>query len=156
MENLHREHVCYYLLWPNRSRERDHFVYILETVDSTLMGTCVPRRKRYYTGVTTDPIKRLREHNSGKCHATRGRSWQVTCVLSELSIDEAYLMERWFKSGDTIQKRNHFTAYARRYPGSIATFKDYGSAIGTPLDRWQFLPRLHLRIQRRKAINHAA
>lgn len=48
----------------DQDNQRDHYVYILRCADDTL-----------YTGYTTDPKRRLREHNAGEgAKYTRGRT----------------------------------------------------------------------------------
>lgn len=62
------------------------FVYILQ---STVTG-------RLYTGITTDPARRLREHNGGKrgAKATRaGRPWQMAYTEELTTKSEALRRE---------------------------------------------------------------
>ncbi|MBI5450259.1 MAG: GIY-YIG nuclease family protein [Gammaproteobacteria bacterium] len=67
-----------------RNHGCDWFVYILRCADDTL-----------YTGVTTDPPRRLREHNQGHDSAryTRARR-PVTLVYTEAATDRAAACRR--------------------------------------------------------------
>jgi putative endonuclease len=65
-----------------------YFVYIAKCADSTL-----------YTGYTTDPERRIREHNVGKgARYTRPRRPVKLCYLEEVhSLPEALRLERRIK-----------------------------------------------------------
>jgi putative endonuclease len=66
------------------------FVYVLRS-DKT---------GRLYTGQTSDPSRRLQEHNSGVTHSTRhGAPWQLVHSEPFRSRSEAMKRERYFKSG---------------------------------------------------------
>ena len=64
----------------------DHYVYILECADDTL-----------YTGYTTDPERRLREHNAGEgAKYTRGRT-PVDLVYLEPYDSQSAAMSREYE-----------------------------------------------------------
>ena len=64
----------------------DHVVYILQCADDTL-----------YTGYTTDPERRLREHNAGEgAKYTRGRT-PVEIVYSEGYDSQSAAMSREYE-----------------------------------------------------------
>jgi len=64
----------------------DHYVYILECADDTL-----------YTGYTTDPERRLREHNAGEgAKYTRGRT-PVDLVYLETYDSQSAAMSREYE-----------------------------------------------------------
>ena len=64
----------------------DHYVYILRCADDTL-----------YTGYTTDPERRLREHNAGEgAKYTRGRT-PVEIVYREAYDSRSAAMRREYE-----------------------------------------------------------
>ncbi|MEA1930727.1 GIY-YIG nuclease family protein [Halohasta litorea] len=64
----------------------DHYVYILQCADDTL-----------YTGYTTDPERRLREHNAGEgAKYTRGRT-PVDLVYLESYATRSSAMSREYE-----------------------------------------------------------
>ena len=66
--------------------QRDHYVYILRCADDTL-----------YTGYTTDPERRLREHNAGEgAKYTRGRT-PVDLVHCETYDSQSAAMSREYE-----------------------------------------------------------
>jgi len=63
-----------------------HYVYILQCADDT-----------YYTGYTTDPKRRLREHNAGEgAKYTRGRT-PVDLVYLERHDSQSAAMSREYE-----------------------------------------------------------
>jgi len=68
---------------------------------------------RPYAGVSNQADNRLREHNAGKCEATRGRQWSTLFRLDFDSKSDALLVERWLKKGDTKRKRAHVLQMAQ-------------------------------------------
>ena len=70
----------------NQDDQRDHYVYILRCDDDTL-----------YTGYTTDPERRLREHNAGEgAKYTRGRT-PVDLVYLERHDSQSAAMSREYE-----------------------------------------------------------
>jgi len=66
--------------------DADHYVYILRCVDES-----------YYTGYTTDPERRLAEHNAGDgAKYTRGRT-PVTCVYLAAFDSKSAAMSREYE-----------------------------------------------------------
>jgi putative endonuclease len=64
----------------------DHFVYVLRCGDDT-----------FYTGYTTDPERRLREHNAGEgAKYTRGRT-PVDLVYCESYDSQSAAMSREYE-----------------------------------------------------------
>lgn len=67
------------------------FVYVLK---STIGST------RYYTGLTSNPPERLRQHNAGKCDATaRLGPWHLDVVIEFSDERRAVAFERYLKTG---------------------------------------------------------
>jgi putative endonuclease len=67
------------------------FVYILKTFNAPT---------KYYTGLTSDPLARLAEHNAGKCDSTAAhRPWQIDVVIEFADERRAARFERYLKSG---------------------------------------------------------
>lgn len=60
----------------------------------------------YYTGVSADPERRLKQHNSGRVTATKGRQWRSILVLGPMPQQEAFRFEHALKSGATRKKRD--------------------------------------------------
>jgi len=65
-----------------------HFLYILKS----------EKDGKYYIGVSSDPKRRLQEHNKGLSRATKYRKpFKLVRVESFDSVSEAYKRERWLK-----------------------------------------------------------
>lgn len=55
---------------------------------------------RYYTGLTSNPEKRLQEHNNGQSiHTNKYRPWKIMNIISFTDPDKAFAFERYLKSG---------------------------------------------------------
>lgn len=81
------------------SREM-HYVYHVYLIQSKIDAS-------YYTGVTTDVEKRLREHNAERSQYSSGKipfelAWH--CVFHDKKL--AYRFEKYLKSGSGIAFRN--------------------------------------------------
>ncbi len=77
---------------------RTWFVYLMQCADGTL-----------YTGITTDPVRRLQEHNTGAprgARYTRNRR-PVSLAYTEPAVDRAAALRReWaIKQLDATDKR---------------------------------------------------
>jgi putative endonuclease len=67
-----------------------YFIYVIQSLSH---GT-------RYVGVTTDVVKRLSEHNAGKCRYTKGRRpWKVLHREGLGMLSEARKREIFLKSG---------------------------------------------------------
>ena len=67
-----------------------YFVYILKS----------EKDGRLYKGISKDPMKRWKEHNSGKTMSTKGyRPWKLVFSERLQSRMEARNREKYFKSG---------------------------------------------------------
>lgn len=66
------------------------FVYVLKSRDAT----------HFYSGLTSDPRRRLDDHNAGRCpHTVRHRPWQLHVVIEFPDEPRAIRFERYLKSG---------------------------------------------------------
>jgi predicted GIY-YIG superfamily endonuclease len=67
------------------------FVYVLQSeADSA----------RYYVGISTEPARRLEEHNCGKSvHTNKYRPWKLTVPIGFAEAAKAAEFERYLKSG---------------------------------------------------------
>ena len=77
------------------------FVYILKNAGPT---------PRFYSGLTSDPRRRLDDHNDGRCpHTSRHRPWQLHVVIELPDEQRAIRFEQYLESGSgrTFAKR-HF------------------------------------------------
>ena len=64
---------------------------------------------RYYTGFTTDPVRRLAQHNEGlSAHTSDGRPWRVIVSIEFADAKKAATFETYLKSGSG-------RAFARRH-----------------------------------------
>ncbi|MBS9524416.1 GIY-YIG nuclease family protein [Litoribacter ruber] len=55
---------------------------------------------RIYVGFSTDPVKRLKEHNAGKTKSTKGfRPWEIIYQETAKTRTEARAREIFLKSG---------------------------------------------------------
>ena len=68
-----------------------HNVYVLQSeVDP----------ERFYVGATTDPERRLEEHNSGKSvHTNKHKPWKLSVCIGFSDRAKALRFERYLKSG---------------------------------------------------------
>lgn len=93
---------------------RDHTVYVLVQTNRNLFAKSGRGSREYYTGVTTDLMKRLKQHNDGSTRTTRGNQWAVHSALFGFTQAEAFAVERYLKCGDSRRKRATFADYALR------------------------------------------
>jgi putative endonuclease len=64
---------------------------------------------RYYTGLTADVLRRLGEHNDGRCPSTASwRPWHLDLIVEFPDERRAVAFERYLKSGSGA-------AFARRH-----------------------------------------
>jgi putative endonuclease len=76
------------------------FVYVLKNSESP---------SKYYTGLTSDPQRRLAEHNQGSCiHTTKHGPWSVDVIIKFSDERRAIAFERYLKSGSGV-------AFAKRH-----------------------------------------
>ena len=70
---------------------------------------------RYYTGVTSDLLARLSEHNAGRCrHTANGRPWRVVVAINFADEEQALRFEKYLKSGSGCAfSRRHFRPLPR-------------------------------------------
>ena len=60
---------------------------------------------RFYVGMSEDPEKRLKEHNSGKTKSTKSFTpWQIFFVEKFTTRDEARKREKFLKAGSGKEK----------------------------------------------------
>ena len=76
------------------------FVYVLKNDGSP---------PKYYTGVTSDVLKRLAIHNAGACiHTAKHAPWRIDLVIEFPDERRAIALERYLKSGSGV-------AFAQRH-----------------------------------------
>jgi len=65
---------------------------------------------RYYTGMTSNLVGRLAEHNAGRCkHTADGRPWRVVVSITFADEAQALRFEKYLKSGSGCAfSRRHF------------------------------------------------
>ena len=85
---------------------------------------------RYYTGLTSDVVKRHLEHNAGSCtHMAKHRPWSIDAVIEFADERRAVAFERYLKSGSGVAfAKRHLREFARTYdrasfPRQLATFR---------------------------------
>ena len=78
-----------------------HYVYVLANEDDPA---------RFYVGVTTDPERRLHEHNTGKSiHTNKYKPWELSVCIGFADRTKALRFERYLKSGSgRAFARKHF------------------------------------------------
>lgn len=77
-----------------------HYVYVLQ---SAAEPAC------HYVGLTTDPDRRLHEHNTGKSiHTNKHKPWKFSVCIGFSDPAKALRFERYLKSGSG-------RAFARRH-----------------------------------------
>ena len=70
------------------------FVYMLKNAESP---------PRYYTGHTSDVVRRHAEHNAGICvHTAKHRPWSIDVVIAFPDERRAVAFERYLKSGSGV------------------------------------------------------
>jgi predicted GIY-YIG superfamily endonuclease len=68
-----------------------HYVCVLESENDPA---------RFYVGVTTDPERRLLEHNTGKSvHTNKHKPWKLSVSIGLADHAKALRFERYLKSG---------------------------------------------------------
>ncbi len=68
-----------------------HYVYILDSLSTS---------DRHYVGMTTDPARRLDEHNSGKSiHTNKFKPWKLTVSVGFAEKNKAVAFEQYLKTG---------------------------------------------------------
>ena len=56
--------------------------------------------EHFYVGATTDPERRVREHNSGKSiHTNKHRPWKLSICIGFADRAKALRFEQYLKSG---------------------------------------------------------
>jgi len=65
---------------------------------------------RYYTGMTSNLVGRLAEHNAGRCkHTANGRPCRVVDSITFADEEQALRFEKYLKSGSGCAfSRRHF------------------------------------------------
>ena len=63
---------------------------------------------RYYTGLTSDVVRRHAEHNARSTHTSQHRSWTVDVVIAFADERRAVAFEHYLKSGSGV-------AFAQRH-----------------------------------------
>jgi putative endonuclease len=70
------------------------FVYVLRNAESP---------PRYYTGITSDVMRRHATHNEGHCrHTAKHRPWSIDIVIEFSDERRAIAFERYLKSGSGV------------------------------------------------------
>ena len=76
------------------------FVYVLKNHESP---------PKYYTGITSDVVKRSAIHNAGACiHTAKHAPWCIDLVIEFADERRAVALERYLKSGSGV-------AFAQRH-----------------------------------------
>ena len=76
------------------------FVYVLRNTENPPL---------YYTGHTSDVVRRLAEHNAASCiHTAKHRPWMIDLVIEFPEERRAVAFERYLKSGSGV-------AFAQRH-----------------------------------------
>ena len=76
------------------------FVYVLKNHESP---------PKYYTGITSDVVKRIAIHNAGACiHTAKHAPWCIDLVIEFQDERRALALERYLKSGSGV-------AFAKRH-----------------------------------------
>jgi predicted GIY-YIG superfamily endonuclease len=66
-------------------------------------------RPRYYTGLTSDVVRRQAEHDAGSCtHTANYRPWSIDVGIEFADERRAVAFERYLKSGSGV-------AFAQRH-----------------------------------------
>jgi len=64
--------------------------------------TYSPSRHVYYKGYSTDPFRRLKEHNENKSHYTSGKEpWEIVYIKGYSNKKEALIAEKKLKKAGT-------------------------------------------------------
>ncbi len=73
----------------------------------------------FYTGISYDPVNRLKEHNAGKIKATLGRRpFKLIYLKEHKSYQEARKHEKWLKKKN-IEYKNHLAQLAPPARGGV-------------------------------------
>ncbi len=83
------------------ARSKMHYVYVLR---SQVNG-------RFYLGITSDPAKRLQQHNSGQTKSTKAYiPWELVCTVPYPTRHEAAAAERKLKTAKSRKTIGKFIA----------------------------------------------
>lgn len=104
-------------------------VYVLSQVGRNLFERPTQGSRQYYTGVTTNLKKRIKQHNEGKTTATRGIEWEIVDSMPGFTKKQAYIVEKFLKRGDTLGKRAEFYAWCHMVRTEEKTASLYWSHI---------------------------
>ena len=73
----------------------------------------------YYTGITSDPIKRLEDHNSGKLKTTSSKKpWCLVFFRKHKNYADARKHEKWLKKKSRVYK-DQLAQLAPPIPGGV-------------------------------------
>lgn len=81
-----------------------------------------------YIGISTDPYRRLRQHNrellgGARCTTRHSPEWRLICVIGTFSHQEALSLERQLKkSRGLAQRQKRFEELAESRPGTTLVF----------------------------------
>ena len=76
---------------------------------------------RYYTGVTSDWMMRIRSHNAGEnAHTSKWRPWVLDVLVRFSDEDRALAFERYLKSGSGCAFARRHLCAERQYPRGTA------------------------------------
>ena len=73
--------------------------------------------RRYYIGITVDPAKRLKQHNSGQTQSTKAYiPWEMVCSVYYADRKEAAKIEKKLKSAKSRKVIERFVAHSVESP----------------------------------------
>jgi len=101
------------------------FVYVIAQTERDLFSRPTQGQRTFYTGVTTNLKRRLRQHNQGKTTSTRGIEWELVAFMGGFTNSQAYVVEKFLKRGDTIKKRDEFRIWCVRVRTDEKCAQDY-------------------------------
>jgi len=77
------------------------------------------KNQTFYTGISYQPLTRLKEHNAGKLKITsKKRPYQIIYIKEHNSYSEARKHEKWLKKKDRRYK-NMLAQLAPPYEGGV-------------------------------------
>lgn len=83
-------------------------VYMLQRIGTDIDLLSSQGDRSLYVGISNNVPKRLASHNAGNAPATRGSQWSMIALAKCENKEQAVILERWLKCGESRKKRTAF------------------------------------------------
>jgi len=86
-------------------------VYLLLDISAAGKPRTGRGNRATYVGITNDVNARLAKHNAGEVASTKHTQWNLLAKLPCSDQNTAAVIERWLKTGDSLEKRHEFETF---------------------------------------------